>query len=218
MGLAPIPFFPEVMPTQIPFDEPMILASQSPRRRQLLAAAGYSFTCRPPADHVECGACSTQPPRGLVAESSWLKAAAIAQDVDRAVILAADTVAVCRGEILGKPRDEDDARRMLESLSGKRHAVLTGVTLWHRPSGARLTRVEETWLRMDPLQPQQLEAFLASDEWIGKAGAFGYQDGLDWVHVEQGLESNVVGLPVERLPEWLAALRQEVDSLSDVQA
>ncbi len=59
---------------------------------------------------------------------------------------------------------------------------------------------------MDPLTDQQLEQFLDSDEWIGKAGAFGYQDGLDWVHIEDGLASTVVGLPVERLPGWIDEL------------
>ena len=139
-----------------------------------------------------------------------MKARAIASQVESGIVLAADTVAECRAEILGKPVDRDHAEKMLRLMSGKSHQVLTGVCLWHRPSDKYVVKMEQTILKMDELSEEQLEVILESDNWIGKAGAFGYQDGLDWVHVQAGLESNVVGLPVERLDTWIEELMTEV--------
>jgi septum formation protein len=184
----------------------LILASQSPRRRQLLADNGYEFKVIAPDESVERGVCSNCSPEELVLESALLKARAVAQQVESGLVLAADTVAECNAEILGKPVDRDHAEKMLRLMSGKQHQVLTGVCLWHRPSDRYAVHVEQTILRMDLLSEPQLKRILDSDGWIGKAGAFGYQDGLDWVHVESGLESNVVGLPVERLEQWIEEL------------
>lgn len=184
----------------------LILASQSPRRRQLLSDAGYEFTVSPPADEVERGVCSNCSPEEFVLESAFVKAKAVAKQFDTGVILAADTIAECNAEILGKPIDRDHAERMLRLMSGRRHQVLTGVCLWHRPTDERIVHLEQTVLQMDRLSELQLKQILDSDSWIGKAGAFGYQDGLDWVHVESGLESNVVGLPIERIDAWIDEL------------
>jgi septum formation protein len=213
----------------------LVLASGSPRRRELLEEAGYDFEVIPPADDVECGVCSESSPAGLVADLAYRKAAAVARQLTDdfqtspqapapkpqrpTVILAADTIAECDGFILGKPRDEADARRMLQQLSGREHRVLTGLCLWpiHQSQGALtpgsppnervdsspLIRVAVTKLKMDPLSDHQLDEYLSSGAWEGKAGAFGYQDRLDWVHIVEGSESNVVGLPMELLAEML---------------
>jgi len=193
-------------------NERLILASQSPRRSQLLKDNGFVFEVDAPDESVEAkvqaerGLCSRCSPEDLVLESAFAKAAAIAVKTEAGIVLAADTVAECQAEILGKPLDRDHAERMLRLMSGKRHRVLTGVCLWHRPSDARAVHLEQTILQMDTLTESQLSEYLDSDDWIGKAGAFGYQDGLDWVHIESGLESNVVGLPVERLEGWIEEL------------
>ena len=184
----------------------LILASQSPRRRQLLEEAGFQFTVMAPHDDVEKAASLELPPEQLVVESALLKARFVARQVPSGLILAADTVAVCGKEILGKPASRADARRMLLMLSGQQHSVLTAICLWHRPSDCFQTHLESTKLRMDELTHEELEAFLETGGWEGKAGAFGYQDDLDWVHIESGLASNVVGLPVERLAEWVEQL------------
>jgi nucleoside triphosphate pyrophosphatase len=192
----------------------LILASRSPRRRQLLAAAGYQFEVLAPDESVECGVCSERGPAGLVAELAYRKAAAIRQQLysnpqpaipnpQSATILAADTVAECDGMILGKPRDEADARAMLRHLRGRAHRVLTGVCLWPPNSAEPLIRVAVTELRMDDLSDAAIDDYLATGQWEGKAGAFGYQDRLGWVHIESGSESNVVGLPMEMLAEML---------------
>ncbi len=182
----------------------LILASRSPRRRQLLEEAGYEFTVVPPSDSAECGICSGENPAQLVARLAYQKAADVAARIEEGLVLGCDTVAECEGQILGKPENEDHARRMLQALSGRQHRVFSGVCLWKRPDTEPLVRVETTILQMDCLSEEALEDYLASGGWEGKAGAFGYQDRLGWVHIVEGSESNVVGLPMELLAEMLA--------------
>jgi septum formation protein len=195
----------------------LILASSSPRRRQLLKEAGYEFDVVVPNADVECGLCSDQGPAELVADLACRKAAAVRRQLPRqgdkergrqgdntAVIVAADTVAECGGLILGKPQDEEDARRMLQQLRGRQHRVLTGLCVWPLAQSEPLVRVAATTLRMEPLSDAEIDAYLAGGQWVGKAGGFGYQDRLGWIHVEEGSETNVVGLPMELLAEMLA--------------
>ena len=186
---------------------PLILASRSPRRKELLLQAGYAFRVVAPSESAECGVRGGESPSQLVARLAYQKAADVAQRIDRGLILGCDTVAECRGQILGKPDDLDHARAMLTTLSGREHRVLSGVCLWEVPDGEPAIRVAVTTLRMDSLVPQQLDAYLAGGQWEGKAGAFGYQDGLDWVHIVEGSASNVVGLPMELLSEMMQPYR-----------
>jgi septum formation protein len=197
---------------------PIILASGSPRRRELLQEAGYNFTVVPPAEDVECGVCSDFGPAGLVADLAYRKAAAVRKTLGNepaALVLAADTVAECDGFTLGKPRDELDARVMLTQLSGREHRVLTGVCLWRSDGGTPLIRVAVSKLRMDTLADTQLDEYIASGQWEGKAGSFGYQDRLGWVHVVEGSESNVVGLPLEVLAEMLEEMAAKPQAAGD---
>lgn len=181
----------------------LILASSSPRRCELLTEAGYRFRVVPPRAEAECGVCSGESPAELVARLAYQKAADVAGRVTEGVIVACDTVAECQGQILGKPADESHARQMLELLSGREHRVYSGLCVWHRSDNRSHVEVARTVLRMDPLEPAQIDEYLASGLWEGKAGAFGYQDRLGWLHVRQGSESNVVGLPLELLREML---------------
>lgn len=194
----------------------LLLASSSPRRRQLLKEAGYAFEVVAPNPKAECSVCSTAGPVELVRDLALRKAADVASQLaggDRPreiVLLSADTVAECDGQILGKPRDEGHARQMLELMRGRQHFVHTGICLWRLSLGGQngAPHVESvtTTLRMDPIAEAEIQAYLDSGEWEGKAGGFGYQDRLGWIHVEQGSESNVVGLPMERLAELLEPL------------
>lgn len=190
-------------PTDSLLPAPLILASSSPRRRELLAEAGYSFVVVPPSETAECGVCSRETPAELVARLAWQKAADVARRIDAGLVLGCDTVAECRGQILGKPADEAHARRMLELLRGRDHAVYSGVCLWRRPDDKTLVQVDATRLVMDDLDDRQIEEYLKSGGWEGKAGGFGYQDRLGWIRIEQGSESNVVGLPLEMLAQML---------------
>jgi septum formation protein len=182
----------------------LILASSSPRRRELLTEAGYRFRIVPPRAKAECGMCSEESPPELVARLAYQKAADVACRVPQGVIVACDTVAECRGQILGKPADEQHARQMLELLSGREHRVYSGLCIWNAAKNHSRVQVAQTVLRMDPLEPAQIDDYLASGLWEGKAGAFGYQDRLGWLRVIEGSESNVVGLPLELLKEMLA--------------
>ena len=186
----------------------LILASRSPRRRELLAEAGYRFEVVPPRESAEKEAFGDEGPADLVARLAWQKAADVALRIKTGIVLACDTVAECEGRILGKARDERDAREMLSLLSGRVHRVYSGLCLWPVVEGMPKTRTDCTVLKMDPLSDAQLDAYLTSGQWRGKAGAFGYQDRLGWVHVVEGSESNVVGLPMELLAEMLDAEQQ----------
>lgn len=182
----------------------LILASRSPRRRQLLAEAGYQFEVIAPSDPAECGLCSEETPPELVARLAYQKAQDVAARVERGLVIGCDTVAECAGQILGKPADADDARRMLKLLSGREHRVWSGLCLWPVPGSEAHVSVARTTLQMDPVSDALIDEFIATGQWEDKAGAFGYQDGLDWLRVVEGSESNVVGLPMELLAEMLA--------------
>lgn len=181
----------------------LILASRSPRRRELLAAAGYRFEVRPPREDVESGPGVDESAADFVARLAYQKAADVARGVQKGLVLGCDTVAQCDDLILGKPADEAEARQMLQTLAGRRHRVLSGVCLWNLPDPTPIVRVAVTTLQMDPLSDAQLADYLAGGGWRGKAGALGYQDRLGWVHVVEGSETNVVGLPMELLAEML---------------
>ena len=190
-------------------DFPLILASSSPRRKQLLSDAGYEFTVMPPSEAVESAVAARAtdlPPQEVVAQLALEKARDVAKRVERGIVIACDTVAECRGQILGKPLGREDAGRMLRLLRGQMHRVYSGLCVWRRPDDEQRLQIEVTQLVMDPISDPELEQYLDSGQWEGKAGAFGYQDGLDWVHVVEGSESNVVGLPMELLEKMVAEL------------
>jgi len=183
----------------------LILASRSPLRRELLSAAGYSFEVRTPCETSESGLHGDLSAAELVARLAYQKAADVAARVEDGLILACDTVAECDGQIFGKPTDVHHARTMLDTLRGRRHRVFSGLCLWKVPDGKPDCRVATTTLLMDPISDELLDDYLADGGWYGKAGAFGYQDRIGWIHIIEGSESNVVGLPMELLAEMLAA-------------
>ena len=185
----------------------IILASGSPRRKELMSKAGYQFEVMIPESSVEEGISRSLAPVEFVKEAALRKAEAIASTIpDEAILIAADTIAECDKQILGKPIDRDDARRMLKLMSGQSHFVHTGVAVWHRPSNRYKLHAETTSLQMLEIDDSKLEKHLDSGDWVGKAGAFGFQDGLDWVSISKGYASNVVGLPVEILDDLICQL------------
>ncbi len=188
-----------------------MLASGSPQRKRLLEEAGYDFRIVAPRPHAECGVCSRESPGEMAARLAYQKAADVVEQLvdaggahEAVAVVGCDTICDCLGQTLGKPADRDDARRMLTLLSGREHHVYSGLCVWW-PNGAAATlRVARTTLRMDPLEERQIEEYLDSGQWQGKAGAFGYQDRAGWLHIVEGSESNVIGLPLELLAELLA--------------
>ena len=178
---------------------PLILASASPRRRQLLAEAGCVFETLPPDQNAEDERQSNESPVEYVRRLAFQKAQNVADKVEQGIILGSDTIVLCGENILEKPTDRNDARKMLQQLRGQMHFVLSGLCLIRKASGNETVQqaTDITRLMMQPISDDDLEAYLNSGLWQGKAGAFGYQDGNDWIAVLEGSESNVVGLPLE---------------------
>ena len=187
---------------------PLILASSSPRRAELLQAAGISF--RVQAANVDEAVQTGERSIDYVIRLAREKAAVVAELCqESAVVLGADTIVVIENELIGKPADEDDARRMLRMLSGKWHEVLTGVALI-TPREAR-TDAATTRVKFAPLSDDEIEWYVASGEPSDKAGAYAIQ-GLASRFVEriEGSYSNVVGLPVETVWRLLKEMGIEV--------
>lgn len=173
----------------------LILASASPRRRDLLAQIGVTPDEILPADIDETPK-RGELPRLYAGRLAEEKAGAIAHTQPQAFILAADTVVACGRRILPKAEDEGTARACLALLSGRAHRVYTGVCL-QRPDGGAPLRVVETRVKVKHLTPDEINAYIASDEWRGKAGGYAIQ-GVFAAHVMNliGSYPNVVGLPL----------------------
>ena len=185
----------------------LILASGSPRRKELLENFGYDFEVRVPDDHAECGICSRETPPELVARLAYQKAANVIEKIESGLVVACDTVAECVAIILGKPEDVNHAREMLKRLRGREHSVYSGLCIWDKESARRSIRVDVSRLKMDNISDDKLEEYLETEQWMGKAGAFGFQDGPDWIHLIAGSPTNVVGLPMELLATMLEEFR-----------
>jgi len=170
----------------------LVLASASPRRRDLLASA--RLDCRiAPSDIPEVRG-DGETPEDYVRRLAWEKAHAVAAGAGE-VVLAADTTVVVDEHVLEKPSDAADAARMLRLLSGRGHEVLTGICL--RDGASARTAVERTAVRVARLEEPDIEAYIASGEAFGKAGAYGIQGMFSrWVEGIEGCYFNVVGLPV----------------------
>lgn len=174
----------------------IILASGSPRRKELLLQAGVDFEVE--VSDIEEKANSTDPSQ-VVMELSQQKAAAVASLRPGEVILAADTVVACQGRILGKPADEKAAFEMLQLLSGQTHQVYTGVTIIDKDGNAN-SFYECTKVQMYELSAQEIEAYIATGEPMDKAGAYGIQGkGATLIKGIEGDYNNVVGLPLARV-------------------
>ncbi len=182
----------------------LILASASPRRAELLREHGYDFTVVEspliePAEFTD-----DVSPVERAESSSYFKAKSVVGIVEDAWILAADTIATVDGRVFGKPADRSDARTILQSLSGTTHQVITGVTLLDASNGARLIRHDSTDVVMRELSAAEIEDYLDSNAWEGKAGAYGIQDKGDaFVERIEGSFTNVVGLPMELVAQML---------------
>lgn len=182
-----------------PLPRRIVLASASPRRRDLLEQAGFETLVRP-ADIEELS--GGLPPRDLVLANAERKALAVASATSGDLVLAADTVVVLDGEVLGKPRDLEHAAEMLGLLSGRIHEVLTGVCLIRGGASARCSFVESTRVAFRVLDAPAIRFYLARIDPLDKAGAYAAQE--DRGHLIERIEGsldNVIGLPVARVLE-----------------
>lgn len=178
-----------------------ILASASPRRRELLKQIGVTFEVMPAKGEEVI---TERQPEQVVKELSRQKAEEIAAGIqgEHVIILGADTVVVYDGKILGKPKDEMDARRMLSMLSGNTHSVYTGVTVIVIRDGESQSHsfYEETKVTMYPMTDAQISAYIQTKEPMDKAGAYGIQGkGAVFIEKIDGDYNNVVGLPLAKI-------------------
>lgn len=195
----------------------IILASASPRRRELLAGLGLDYTVL--ASSVEEQITEKEPAK-VVEELSAQKAGDVLQrllapsfrkgDDEELLVIGADTIVSIEGQILGKPADERDGAEMLKRLSGRQHQVYTGVTLyyWHRGEARKCTFHECTQVWFYPMTQEEIGWYISTGEPMDKAGAYGIQGlGKRFVKAIKGDYNNVVGLPVARLYQELKALK-----------
>jgi septum formation protein len=184
---------------------PLVLASRSPRRRELLVAAGAKDVTIAASD-VEESSDASQGLAALVLNNARAKATDIAAQFPKSIVLGADTLVWLDGAALGKPSDMGEARHMLDHLSGRVHEVCTGVHLVRLDPHLQVEFHETTHVRFRPLDAAAIDAYLQRVDVLDKAGAYALQEHGDLIiESVEGSRSNVVGLPVERT---LAALRR----------
>jgi septum formation protein len=193
----------------------LILASASPRRAQILRDAGISFAVMSSA--IDETPYPDEAPQQMVQRLADAKAELVAaRAVGPAILVAADTVVVLDGQIFGKPRSTEDARRMLELFSGRMHSVVTGVSVIRLPEMERRQFVETTEVTFAPLSRDEISRYLSTDEPYDKAGAYAIQGhaGRYIPHIE-GCYFNIVGLPLSRLVNTLRELGWSEDHESE---
>jgi septum formation protein len=192
----------------------LILASASPRRRELLAQAGLTFTVEAAniLEDEKPGESASAYVLRLAEEKAkavWTLYQSRHTAEDPVIVLAADTTVLCNGEILSKPNDQADARRMLQLLSGRTHQVLTGIAVMSR--GECISDVEITQVTFNQIEERELTTYLASGEPMGKAGAYGIQGyAARWIPRIEGCYYNVVGLPIARTLALLADAQPDI--------
>jgi len=182
---------------------PLILASQSPRRRQLLRQIGLRFRVIP--SHVPERIRKKESPASNAKRIALDKANEVASRVKRGIVIGADTVVVLDHHVLGKPKTAADARRMLRLLSGREHVVYTGFALVDARTGRKRSGVVSTKVRFRPLSTEEIAEYVRSGSPMDKAGAYGIQDDFGAVFVDKvnGCFYNVVGFPLSRFfIEW----------------
>lgn len=208
----------------------LVLASASPRRRELLAQAGYTFEVLP-ADIAE-DLRPDESPIGYVLRLAREKAEAVAassgfaglrrDSADPLLVLGADTTVVApNGEILAKPEDDADAARMLRLLAGATHKVITGVALLAPAAGDPITEVaaEVTWVTMLTPTEEDLAAYIATGEPHGKAGAYGIQGrAARWIPRIHGCYFNVVGLPLALVASMIEGVQSRLAAQRELQS
>ncbi len=188
-------FFFEIM---VATDRPIVLASRSPRRIHLLRQIGISFTVQ------ESGVDETVPegtsPDEIVRMLSLEKAKRVAEGMGSGIVIGADTIVVLNGTVLGKPTSEADAVRMLRLLSGKTHAVYTGLALVDVETGKSRVDLERTEVTFRSLTEREIDLYVKSGSPMDKAGAYGIQDDYGAVFVERinGCFYTVVGFPLSK--------------------
>ncbi len=180
----------------------IILASKSPRRRDLLNKYGVDFQVV--TREVEEFEYNREYPEEYAMSLAFQKAYEVAQEKEKSIVIASDTIVSYNGEILEKPKDRKDAYEMLKKLSGQRHAVITGLSVINLEDSIKLVEYEKSWVYFKKIDEDTIKSYIASGEVFGKAGSYAIQ-GLGGLLVEKidGSYDNIVGLPVNKLESLL---------------
>jgi septum formation protein len=191
----------------------LYLASASPRRLTLLRQAGYRprRVLQQAAERRHPGEAAEDMVRRIAREKVLSALESLDRTAAPGIILGADTAVVLGDEVLGKPASNQVARDVLRRLRGQRHRVLTGVALMRTDSRREALHVETTHVEFGCVDDAEIDRYVASGSPLDKAGAYGIQDLDDhWIARFEGLRSNVVGLPIERLAGWMESLSEEL--------
>ena len=193
--------------------KPLILASQSPRRKNLLKQIGMKFRVIP--SHVAEVISSHHGPAENAQRIALEKTTDVAARLRRGIVIGADTIVVLDHHVLGKPKSKDDAKRMLRLLSGREHSVFTGFALRDVETGKHTVGVEETKVRFRKLTGKEIDDYINSGSPMDKAGSYGIQDDFGAVFVERvnGCFYNVVGFPLARFYSTLQQFLSDLESL-----
>ncbi len=188
----------------------IVLASQSPRRRELLGWLGVEYEVIPSGydeSMVDC-----EDPEELVAELALQKALAVSHNETEGLVIGSDLVVFFEGKVIGKPKSREEAKKVLMSLSGNKHRILTGVAVVNVDTGDRLVEVAESEVEFKDLDEETVEKYLDADRWSDKAGGYAIQDPeFSFVAGVNGSFTNVVGLPLVVLVDMLERMGVSVD-------
>ena len=186
---------------------PLILASNSPRRRKLLATLNHPFRVIPP--EVDETIPEGTPPEAVAKDLAIRKAQSVAATLEEGLVLGADTLVAIGNDIIGKPDDSEHAREILHRLSHNTHIVITGLCLIDAKTGEQCVDAECTRVTMRPMTPEEIDRYVDSGEGLGKAGAYAIQETGDrFVERVEGSFSNVIGLPMELLRQMLNEMEE----------
>ncbi|KPJ62503.1 MAG: hypothetical protein AMS15_03690 [Planctomycetes bacterium DG_23] len=185
----------------------LILASSSPRRKELLKEAGYEFeVIEPVLGEIKL---HQQPPEIMVEAEAYAKARQVVDQAADAVVIAADTLVSLGDKVIGKPEDTEQAIEFLKELSGTTHWVISGICLIDTATGDRLIAYDRTQVTMAQISDSEIEEYVASGQGLDKAGGYAIQESGDrFIKKIEGSFSNVVGLPLELLERMLKALER----------
>jgi septum formation protein len=190
---------------------PLILASASPRRRQLMSKAGYEFLVVPPVVDESVFRMSGVEPIEYAKRLALAKAKSVAQKYPDSIVIGADTIVDCQGRIIGKAADAKQAEQITEKLFGAPHEVITGVAIVRLSDNMELLRSDITTVYPRKMTPEQIAEHIKGGSWRDKAGAYAIQEtGDEFVERIEGSLTNVMGLPMELLDSLLAGLKVPV--------
>jgi septum formation protein len=179
---------------------PFILASASPRRRQLLADAGYEFTVIPPEIDESAYSSDRLDPCQYAEQLALAKAKSVVEKHPDSLVIGADTIVDFQGRIIGKPADAEDARRIVRMLFTSPHKVITGLAIYRKRDGIEFVSHDSTEVYPKPMTQKQINEHIKSNSWKDKSGAYAIQEnGDEFIEKIEGSLTNVMGLPMELL-------------------